>query len=52
MKSVRRSTSESAAAAAGWSKLWGAGRVEAAEPTVVYLSGIGLKATDKIAGYV
>ena len=39
----------SAAAAAGWSKLCGAGRVDAAEPTVVYLSGIGLKATDKIA---
>lgn len=42
----------SAAAAAGWDKLCGAGRIDAAEPTVVYLSGIGLKATDKIAGHV
>lgn len=39
----------SAAAAAGWRKLCDAGRIDAVEPTVVYLSGIGLKATDKIA---
>ena len=42
----------SAAAAAGWDKLYESGCIDAAEPTVVYLSGIGLKATDKIAGHV
>ena len=42
----------SAAAAAGWDKLCESGQIDAAEPTVVYLSGIGLKATDKIAGHV
>ena len=41
----------SAAAAAGWRKLLSSGRVGAREQTVVYLSGIGLKATDKIAGH-
>ena len=42
----------SAAAAAGWKKLCDAERIDAAEPTAVYLSGIGLKATDKIAEHV
>ena len=42
----------SAAAAAGWRRLCDAGRIDAQDPTVVYLSGIGLKATDKIAEHV
>lgn len=39
----------SAASVAGWKKLLKAGLIDEGEATVVYLSGIGLKATDKIA---
>ena len=42
----------SAAAVAGWKKLIDSGQLDAREETVVYLSGIGLKATDKIAAHV
>lgn len=41
----------SAAAVAGWLKLLSAGSISPTERTVVYLSGSGLKATDKIQSH-
>jgi threonine synthase len=41
----------SAAAVAGWKRLLADGSVTAEEKTVVFLSGIGLKATDKAAAH-
>lgn len=42
----------SAAAVAGWDQLCRSGNIDATEPTVIYLSGIGLKATDKIGEHL